>query len=120
MKLGVVYLMLIIPSLRIKVGYTAHLKNRRADISESLPFQFAITITTIKSRNYIDLEKQIHEKFDEYRYTYMGSGKTEYFERKVVFQILAYMLNQQPAKMIAYFITAITFIFFALFQMASK
>jgi len=101
MKIGFVYMLLVLPTFRIKVGQTAHLLKRHSDISESLPSQLVIPICIIFAGNYIEIEKHIHKVFDFCRYEYYGSGATEYFTTIIaITAILPYMIAIQLFKII--------------------
>jgi len=95
MKPGYTYMLLILPSFRVKVGYTKKLDRRISNISESLKWQFAIPVCLIYSRDYKSVEKIIHRVFGFARYEFKGSGKTEYFRTIVSPLIWVFMVILQ-------------------------
>lgn len=121
MKIGFTYMLLVLPTFKIKVGQTAHLLKRRSDISDSLPWQIAVPIMVIFSTDYIDIEKRIHDKFDFCRYEYRGSGKSEYFRTIVSPLIWVYMVAIQIAKIIKTltYIAAFCFLFWVVLQIVT-
>ena len=120
-KIGLVYMMLTIPSLRVKVGQTSWLSKRRADISDSLRWQIAIPVMVVFSADYLDVEKHIHRVFDFCRYEYRGSGKSEYFLTMYAPVIWLYMLGLQIFVMIKLliYVAAIIFAIWVMLQIVT-
>jgi hypothetical protein len=115
-------MMFVFPAMRIKVGQTAYLWKRRADISESLPGQLVIPICIIFAVNYIEIEKHLHRVFSFCRYDFKGSGYSEYFTTLYAPLIFLYMVIIQALKLIEFFtyIAAFIFALWVVFQMITK
>lgn len=63
---------------RYKIGISYDVKKRHADINRSIPGSVRL-VTATKVFNVERHEKRLHNKFSCSRFTFRGSGKTEWF-----------------------------------------
>jgi hypothetical protein len=83
LKPGFLYLLLALPRFAVKIGVTKYPKRRVKDINKSLPRQIVLPVFVVWVFNYEDREERLHGLFGKERFTFRGSGKTEYFTLNV-------------------------------------
>lgn len=91
MKIGFIYLLFAFPRCVFKVGVTISPQRRVRDINESVKRQLIFPIFLVLVFDYEDREERLHNIFKRKRFTYRGSGKTEYF-RLNIFQVVGVVL----------------------------
>lgn len=74
------YLLQVIGKSTFKIGITTNMENRLESINKSLKKNRVVVICKIKTWKAADKEKFLHDLFACSRFTWRGSGKTEYFK----------------------------------------
>lgn len=79
LKTEYLYLLQVIDTSKFKIGITTNMENRLQAINKSLKKNEVVVISKARINNAKKKEKFLHDLFECSRFTFLGSGKTEYF-----------------------------------------
>jgi len=115
--MGFVYLLFAFPKMAFKIGSSKTPIRRVKDIQKSVNGHLIIPVFVICVWRYEEIEKErLHRIFKKVRFTWKGSGKTEYFKLgllRFIYCVFLYIVFQiQTAFYIVLIVSAVFLLWF--------